>query len=309
MIGRTNAVIGKSGGKWPSADDVQVTYTGTMKDPREITDAAGNKYILYELTSSGTLTVDKTVPADICFVSGGSGGCDNSGYRAQLAGVGGKGGQLKNVLICLQSAETYEITIGGGGEVDNSYNGNGGETEIVLKTDNVEIYSLLARCNGTCGGWSYGARTDTPAYMTADGLPKYVFGDSSVYSYPICAGGGGGTYVGKSRNAPASEPWKLYQGTDGGSNGSAETIPVGEPVEVGSGSDYTGDIPLSNGGNYGGGKSSGRIGGTVIDAEDGYAYGCGGGGQASFYSGSGSVNEVGSAGVGFQGVVFIRILK
>ena len=112
----------------------------------------------------------------------------------------------------------------------------------------------------------------------------------------------------KSRKAVASDPWYLCQGTDGGSNGSAEYVPVGESVEVGSGSDYTGDFPLSNGGNYGGGKSSGRIGGIVIDAEDGYAYGCGGGGGARYFDGRSSY-AVGSAGTGFQGVVFIRILK
>lgn len=306
MIGRTNAVIG-GGSKWPSADDVQVTYTGEMEAPREITDAAGNKYVLYELTSSGTLTVDKTVPVDICFVAGGSGGCGTDSYGGQIAGVGGKGGQLKNVSICLQSTETYEMTVGGGGEAEGWTNGGGGDTKISVNSDDVEIYSLLAECDGTSGGWSYSARTGI-GFETVDGMPKYVFGDSSVYSYPICAGGGGAAYAYKPYGAAeTSDPWYLCQGTDGGSNGSGY-VPVGESVEVGSGSSYTGDYPISNGGNYGGGKSSGRIGGTVIDAEDGYAYGCGGGGQAR-YKGPYDDEAVGSAGAGFQGVVFIRILK
>lgn len=305
MIGRTNAVIGKSGSKWPSADEVQVTYTGTMEDPREITDAAGNKYTLYELTSSGTLTVDKSVPVDICFVAGGSGGCGTDSYGGQIAGVGGKGGQLKNVSICLQSTETYAITVGGGGEAAGWTNGGGGDTKISVNSNDVEIYSLLAECDGTSGGWALSGRTGI-GFETVDGMPKYVFGDSSVYSYPICAGGGGASVAYKS-STETSTPWELYQGTDGGSNGSGY-VPVGEPVEVGSGSSYTGDYPLSNGGNYGGGKPSGRIGGTVIDAEDGYAYGCGGGGQAFYYYRSNQYG-VGSAGAGFQGVVFIRILK
>ena len=304
MIGRTNAVIAKSGSKWPLADDVQVTYSGTMKDPREITDAAGNKYILYELTSSGTLTVDKQVPVDICIVKGGQAGgsYNNSDYN-----YGGSGGTMINATVVLNGE--MPCIVGEGGGVGLSY----GQSLEMGGISSIEIDSYTyssddyGRRYGTGAGKGAGGSGFEPNNSRGDGKTKYVFGDESVYDYPICAGGGGGA----SYQMSGAEYRSITRGGDGGTNGGNGEDHSSAMMNPETDTQYWETIPYvepSLGGYYGGGNGAGiEEGGSVILPTNGFTYGSGGGGARNYYGVSSWGG--GDEGLGYQGVIFIRIPK
>lgn len=302
MIGRTNAVIAKSGGKWPSADDVQVTYTGDMADPREITDAAGNKYVLYELTSSGTLTVDKPVPVDVCVVRGGGhGDRTTSSVWGGWGNIGGSGGSMKNALAILTGS--MDCVVGAASA------GSGGNSSIEFQE-----YSIQANTVGTGPGGSSGGNQPR-----GDGKEKYVFGDNSVYDYPICAGGGGGSSL---SNVLGQEEYRITSvAPNGGTNGGngVDTKIVSYLAK-----DYPSArfpylpwaTPKGEGGYNGGGNGAYYTAETqssadVVNATDAFTYGSGGGAAILVdYNGSGnSYRALGNNGKGYQGVIFIRILK
>lgn len=305
MIGRTNAVVGKSGSKWPSADDVQVTYTGTMKDPREITDAAGNKYVLYELTSSGTLTVDKPVPVDICIVRGGQAGgsYDSSDYN-----YGGCGGAMLNTAVVLTGE--MPCIVGDGGGVGLSY----GQSLDMGGISTIEINSYTYSSDGygssigTGAGKGAGGSSWEPNNSFGDGKTKYVFGDESVYSYPICAGGGGGV---AEHDTSSSGIYGITRGGGGGSNGGNGEDHSDNMINPETDTIYWETWPYvepSFGGYYGGGNGAGmEKGGATIPATDGFTYGSGGGGGRNGWNGSSWGGS--GVGLGYQGVIFIRILK
>lgn len=309
MIGRTNAVIGKSGSRWPSADEVQVTYTGDMAEPREITDAAGNKYVLYELTSSGTLTVDKQVPADICLVQGGGAGGMIGSYEYTYGGNGGPGGVMKTLPLVLYGS--YDCTVGAGATPDTYGGDNSIGYQTIIKNEDLEI-DTSPGIDGTGGGASGSSFASDS--NRGDGKTKYVFGDSSVFDYPLCDGGGGGACAFKNTN---TYMWEFTQGGNGGVNG-GDGGGKGETVVTEQGGQYNyvyvGDFPISYGGGRGGGNSSGRINDVNIDAEDGSTYGSGGGSAAyQMYLRASQdryiKTQYGAAGKGYQGVIFIRIMK
>lgn len=297
MIGRTNAVIG-GGSKWPSADDVQVTYTGEMAEPREITDAAGNKYVLYELTSSGTLTVDKEVIVDLCVVSGGCGGNNYSGGSTTFHGVtvdGGHGGGMFNITTAISGSVACAVGNGGAPQGSGGYTAPG--TSSVIISEYLTVEPDLQGTGGGRGGGSY--LLDPGKYVSGDGKSKYVFGDNSVYDYPICAGGGGGPYVYISSTSCTVTP-----GANGASNGLDSE---GTPSVISQQFDYP--VPMASGGENGGGNSAYRTeDGTTVDATDGSTYGSGGG-SCITYSKNGAYYKYGNGGAGRQGVIFIRILK
>lgn len=293
MIGRTNAVIAKSG-RWPSADEVQVTYTGTMADPREITDAAGNKYVLYELTSSGTLTVDKEVPVEICLVQGGGRGrCDGSNTS------GGQSGKILQRYATILSGSVECVV----GAVGTSSDGESGGASTV----SFNLFTISSELGGRSGA---GGGAQNSGYTKGDGIPTYVFGDTSVYDYPICAGGGGGLilYISARDDTPTS----LWRGGSGGSNGGDG----GEGNHMQFSPPENTWISPPEGGNYGGGhcpKINTNPDTTAEGATDAFTYGSGGGGGARWGYSSVSYNfttDTGkSYGEGMQGVIFIRILK
>lgn len=300
MIGRTNAVIAKSGGKWPSADDVQVTYTGDMADPREITDAAGNKYVLYELTSSGTLTVDKPVPVDVCVVAGGGNGQRTTSQQwGSYGNYGGAGGSMKNDLVILTGSMNCMV---GAAARDV-----GGSSKIEFQE-----YSMTAIGVGTGGGRGSGGDVSN-----GDGKEKYVFGDNSVYNYPICAGGGSGaqiSYVNYDDPVYRVTTVGANGGTNGGDGSNDDTVDYLVRQFPNASMPY---LPWPSvggqGGEHGGGNGAFYTATTesaadVVDATDAYTYGSGGGG-AILVDNSNRFSALGNAGAGYQGVIFIRILK
>lgn len=304
MIGRTNAVIGKSQGKWPSADDVQVTYTGDMKDTREIIDAAGNKYVLYELTSSGELSVDKDIIADICLVTAGGNGdsFNNTTNPFRQSLNGGSGGKMIQVTTVLSGKMSCVIGA--------PSNGNTSITINDILYDKASYGSSEQRY-----GTGAGAGAQSLGQVTeGDGRTKYVFGDESVYNYPICAGGGGGLLYDWNRESTAEQYNVIRRGGVGGSNGGD-----GNPVNASMINPETEttffselpEIPPVEGGYYGGGNSTGYDqSGSLIHPTAGFTYGSGGGGGCTYWAvDSSTYGELVNGASGMQGVIFIRLLK
>ena len=264
------------------ADALGVTYTGTMTT-RDITDTYGTKYKLYELSTSGTLTFDKPTKAEFCAVGGGGNGESGqptgvgelaSGY----GGAGGAGAYMKNAEIF---GKSFTVTIAGAGEATIIADENTTVEKLNTgKVTPIEAAHTYTAENGGTGGGS-GGTSIAGTGSKGDGLPKYVFGDKSVYDYPICAGGGGGISA------------TSFRGGSGGTNGGNG----GDRTEIG-----------GQGGTQGGGRGGYIIGGAIehdpnSDGTDATTYGSGGGG------GAGSVSNltVGHGGAGKGGVVFIRI--
>ena len=266
------------------ADALGVTYTGTMTT-RDITDAYGTKYKLYELSTSGTLTFDKPTKAEFCAVGGGGNGGMGSPTMSEhqfsngYGGAGGSGAYMKNAEIF---GKSFNVTIAGAEEativVDAEMNiermNTGRVGGLSIKP------SQESALPGGTGAGNGGINIEGKG-SKGDGLPKYVFGDKSVYDYPICAGGGGGTSA------------TGFAGGNGGTNGG-----------------YGGDRPEigGQGGTQGGGNGGRVIGGGPVhnpdsDGTDATTYGSGGGGGA----GSPNNSNVGHGGAGKGGVVFIRI--
>jgi hypothetical protein len=82
----------------------------------------GKGYRAHKFTTNGTLTVPKSIVADVLLVGGGGGGGTPDTGNSRRAGGGGAGGLIyTNVVI---AAGTYPVTIGAGGAVDE----NGGNT-------------------------------------------------------------------------------------------------------------------------------------------------------------------------------------
>ena len=258
------------------ADALDVTYTGTMTT-RDITDTYGTKYKLYELSTSGTLTFDKPTKAEFCAVGGGGNGGEGqptsseSEFANGYGGAGGSGAYMKNAEIF---GKSFNVTIAAAEEativVDAEMNIERMNTGRVggLSIKPAQHTALPGGTGAGNGGWDLESKGSQ-----GDGLPKYVFGDKSVYTYPICAGGGGGT----SSTGLA--------GGNGGTNGGNG----GVRPEIG-----------GQGGTQGGGN-----GGTAAskNGTDATTYGSGGGGGA----GSPNTTNVGHGGAGKGGAVFVRI--
>lgn len=266
------------------ADALNVTYTGTMTT-RDIIDAYGTKYKLYELSTSGTLTFDKPTKAEFCAVGGGGNGGNGQGtisehqYSKGYGGAGGAGAYMKNAeifgksfTVTIAAAEEATIVVDPDTSIERMNTGKVGS--IASKADE------SSSTNGGTGGGD-GGTSIAGTGSRGDGLPKYVFGDKSVYDYPICAGGGGGLSA------------TNFAGGNGGTNG---------------GNGGTRPEDGGQGGTQGGGHGGRVIGGGRVhnpdsDGADATTYGSGGGGGA----GSPNNTNPGHGGAGKGGVVFIRI--
>ena len=197
------------------------------------------------------------------------GGGANGAKATSSGGAGGAGAYLKN-----QSVSAYN----GGPVVVGAVQG-------VSSITDVSVNAVSGRNGGTgAGGKTAG---------TGDGISKYPFGDTGYSLWagkPHCAGGGagGGSYY------SSDDTWGSFAYGDGGSNGSNGSAQTYQD---------TGNAPGGSGGLYGGGNGGKAMAGQHNGANATY-YGSGGGGGSyeHYYSAS-----IGSVGVGYQGIIYIRI--
>lgn len=192
-----------------------IAYTGAMTD-QIVTMGDGKRYRLLTLTSSGTLTVEKPVQADVWMCGGG-------GHGAGDAGGGGGGGYVASAYkVTLPLSSAAVVGAASGASSFAGVTANPGES--TTKGDGGSGGS-----GGGAGGYIYDGGTGA-------GITTYPFGDTSYFSgRPHSGGGGGGGYLNGSYN---------MGGGYGGSNGdNGESTPTGRTAGNN-----------SQGGNYGGGR-------------------------------------------------------
>lgn len=254
-------------------EDLNIVYTGDYTD--EIVKMDDSPYRLLTLTSSGSLSIPKSVNADVWVCSGG------------MAGVGGnyntRGGD-GSVALSAGNFTTKDlvVVIGSGGTT-----GYGGTSSV-----SGDVTLSPQRYGGSGGGGTYNWQSGSGS--SGDSIIKLPF-NSSYFAYPYCDGGGGGGYSYQNANGVVSA---RGSGGSGGSNGS-------------DGGSYSNS---GNYGGYGGGHYGGRggNGGSTSDSSsvrNGYnatGYGSGGGGIGCLEYAS-STYLKGTSGYGYQGVCFVRI--
>lgn len=226
------------------------------------------QYTLYTITGSGTLTVK---------------GKDQSGVGIWLCGggdttstlYGGGGGYFTQNTSYTLSKGTYTITVGAAEG-----------TSTISKSGTAVLTAAGAtNQNGGSGGGGEGFVDDAggKAGGKGSGTSTRPFGDSVNFTSLPCAGGGGGSNSSFGGNS---------NGGTGGSNGAN-----GGRSEGPGGSSASG----GTGGATGGGR--GRSENNTGSGNASY-YGGGGGGR---YRKSGTSSIQGANGVGYQGVVFMRV--
>jgi len=265
-------------------------------------------YKIHTFNASGTLNITNvsviTPNIEYLIVAGGGAG-SSSGYTG--SGGGGAGGILRgNISV---AANTYTITVGGGGTGSTGKGSNGANTLVYFP-------NILLAVGGGAGG-SAGASPSFPnvdtgnpggsgggggalsggspatSYATnGNGVPGQGFAGGSVLQSNAFNGvGGGGGGAGGAGNPGAT-------GTPGGAGGPGiSSFITGANVAYGGGgggSPYPG--PSSSSGGYGGGGPGGYGGGSSGGAGTVYTGGGGGGGSSGG----------GSGGNGGSGVVIIR---
>lgn len=258
-----------------------IGYSGEYTDQLDIT-MDGKTYRLLTLTSSGTLTIEEDVQADIWLCSGGNGGGNMSG------GGGGYFREERGVVI-----KSAVCTVGAGARGGNSQS-NGGTSAFGSYVTRAQTSGYGEDGASGGGGAGYaGFPGGSSTYGEGGGVTTVPFGETTVFD-PHCAGGAGGNYYYRSEGKTTSKAI----GGAGGSNGS-------DGYE---GARTTEDITtiVTQGGFKGGG-----VGGTAENtygqggAANFYGSGGGGGGQiVDEYDGDEDSNL---GGAGYQGVIYVRI--
>ena len=220
-----------------------ISYSGNHTD-QVVTMGDGKKYRLLTLTSSGILTLEEEVSADVWLCYGGGNGAS---YNGNVGGAGGSGGIFCNETATLPKTSTITIAAAGG-------------------ASNISGVNLSNWLTGAGGGG--GANGGSKVYGTGGvkaGGDTRPFQDSYFTSYPCAGGGGGGSANSKSGSN--------YSGGNGGSstgagaNGSGYSYSNGGVTGGGRGAYLSGGATAatyygSGGGGgqgssyeYGGGKS------------------------------------------------------
>lgn len=255
-------------------------YTGNYTE-QEVT-IGGKAYVLYTLTSSGTL---KCSEAQYWMCGAGCSGEANrrngSGTYNYESGRGGCGGHVASGTML---PGTWQVLIGAGG--DTSKNGaeanSGGNTSITFggTTTTAEGGNIISGGSGGGSAANYSNAVGQRNGGSGDGVSTIPFGLTSL-GKACPGGGGGGLYKDNS---------KRRNGGAGGSNG------------AGGGDTSTGGSDGGTGGETGGGNG-GDTSQTVVNS----------GKAATFYGGAGGGGAVRaggswlgtSGGAGYQGVVYV----
>lgn len=268
----------------------------------------GSTYDLYELTSTGILTLSGSAKYWLC----GGGQAGERGYAnvTSTYAQGGRGGSGGHVYGTGTDGSSYSldagewlITIGAGGT--GSSFAVGGDTTIAFSSGivgstatgggNSKSYSTSAGGSyiayGGSGGGAYGYIRDGArvGYGGRDGQDRSTipFGITALLQHS--AGGGGGI---ASYNKTGT--WNYVKGGSGGSNGS----------DGGSNGTLSTSSTRAYGGTYGGGN-----GGTAsYDPTSATFYGGGGGGARGYCNiVASSADGASNYGSGYQGVCYLLI--
>lgn len=264
---------------------LEYSYTGSSS-ARDVT-IDGVEYTVLTLTSSGTLTVNRSINTDIWMCGGGGNGGEGTRFSVyegsdnNSAGGGGGGYiattpmQLTGAITCVIGAargtSEFGETTAAGGKTPSNQNGgagaSGGGGGIRCRVSNG--YTYTAGKGGQGGGSStipamFGL-TDRHCAGGAGGLLHY-----SGFCYP----GNGGS------NGSNGDPGDITQ-----ENGRPQAIPGGE-----------------KGGGMGRGSSNDQW-----NSQNATFYGSAGGGGLCSYFSSEAYKTLG--GSGYQGVVYIRWKK
>ena len=176
------------------------SYTGTFTESEITID--GVVYTVLAITSSGTLSVTRTIDADVWLCGGGgNGGNSTSGNSNGNTGGGGGGGHVTAAQLQLSGSVACAIGAAQGATSIGTIRADGGETP-----------SGQYGGKGASGGGgglrlSYGAWWST---VGGTGLGESTIPADFGQDSPHCAGGGAGS----------SQSYGIYAGGAGGSNGS-----------------------------------------------------------------------------------------
>lgn len=270
-------------------------------------------YRIHTFTGNGTFLVPSSKSVEYLVVAGGAAG--GSG----LAGGGGAGGLRTNVgSPTTFAANSYTITVGGGGApnaTNMSYGGDGVNSSIIGGSVSISstgggsggYYSTAVGKNGGSGGG--GGGTGTQGQWNNGGS-----GNAGNYSPSEGNSGGRGTYWGNSRHLGGG-------GGGAGGNGYDTVDPSGGNGGAGLQSSITGTSTYYAGGGGGAGRNgnsaSGGYGGSGIGGRGaGTNTGSAGGGEAGVTNtgsgGGGGDYQDGSTspagGAGGSGIVILRYL-
>lgn len=275
-------------------DDI-ITYTGTMTD--QIVLMSNVAYRLLTLTSSGTLTLNKSRKVDVWMVAGGNAGA----YGEYYGGAGGYSGYTQNVT--LRANLGIAAVVGAGGKriatrptemsQDTWFGGRSSLEAIGTKAPSSA--GLKARDGGTGGGG--GGSSTLPTAGTGNGWSKYPFENQSGATLrstgalvsgtnePHSGGGAGGEMYDR------EDDFYAKGGAGGTNGGSGRTRTAGTSGAASGG---------AKGGGNGGSEAGSGIGGSAT------FYGSGGG-AGSYYCSRGGEITRGMGGDGYQGIIYIRI--
>lgn len=192
----------------PDPSKMKISYTGTIIDSG-VVNINNIKYRLLQLNSSGTLTIEEEVSADIWMCGGGASG----------SSAGGGGGYVNSGSVILTKTSVAVVGASGG---NSSFMGI--------------VANRATGSNGGSGGGGYGDGYRPTTGGSGAGITTYPFEDSSYFQHPHCAGGGG----------YSSWDWvsggKGGTGGSNGSNGGGGYWNYGAQQSGGAGGDYGGGM-------------------------------------------------------------------
>lgn len=249
----------------------------------------GSQYTLYTITGSGTLTVKGKDQSGVGIWLCGGGANGQSLYRPGTTtvnpqrGCGGGGGYFTQQLSHTLATGNYIIEIGAAANA----------TRITREGNVIFTAAGATTADGASGGGGYG---DAYASISGAGITLYgpgtggsastrPFGDSTNFTSLPCAGGGGSC---SSDSDDETGAFVASTGGHGGSNGASGASATRTDRN---------DAKPGSGGTTGGGAGFPSYYVSDTSSRNASYYGSGGGGRGGNAAG----------GVGYQGVVFMRV--
>ena len=283
----TTAMKVWSGTKWNIMSNKFTASGGT----ESTYSSGGVSYKVHTFTSSGTFTAEASGSVDVLVVAGGGG--SNTGRNDGAWDGGGGAGGLRYLTSQAATAQSYTITIGGGG----GYGANGANSSALGITSLGGGYGGVSTTgNGASGGSGGGGGGDQP---TSGG-----------------AGTSGQGFAGGPGTDPGGNPYYEQGGGGGGAGEAGNTDGIGHGGDGVDMSSYFGTTYGESGWFSGGGGGGAGTSGSTDTNPGGQGGGgtSGGGYQYSTAASNGTANTGGGGGggkhsrTGGSGIVLIRYL-